>query len=69
MQKLVNRFSWGIGGGVSFDMWDVTVQQLMWIVFLTSRGKVKIHSKIVLLNVKYENNDHKSTNFMEQVVY
>ena len=69
MQKLVNRFSWGIGGGVSFDMWDVTVQQLTWIVFLTSRGKVKIHSKIVLLNVKYENNYHKSTNFMEQVVY
>ena len=50
-------------------MWDVTVQQLMRIVFRTSRGKVKIHSKIVLLNVKYENNDHKSTNFMEQVVY
>ena len=69
MQKLVNRFSWGMGGGVSFDMWDVTVQQLMWTVFLTSRRKVKVHSKIVLLNVKYENNDHKSTNFMEQVVY
>ena len=50
-------------------MWDVTVQQLMQVVFPTSRRKVKVHSKIVLLKVKYENNDHKSTNFMEQMVY